>query len=237
MTTHTMSKTDTFPAAFGAALRQAAPIVLGYLPVGFAYGVLALKSGLSPTNTVLMSLLVFAGSAQLIAVGLLAAGASPMALAATTFVVNLRHLLMSASLAPHLKGWGPGRLSWFGFQLTDETFALHSLRFARGERNPAETFSINAIAQAAWVGGTLVGVVASQAVADVRPWGLDFALPAMFVALVVAQVKGAVHVLVAVVAAVCAVALAVGGVDQWNVIAATLVAATVGTGVSAWTRR
>lgn len=237
MTTETLSKPQPASAAMSSALRQATPIVLGYLPVGFAYGVLALKSGLSPLNTVLMSVLVFAGSAQLIAVGLLAAGATPMALAATTFVVNLRHLLMAASLAPHLKGWSVGRLSWFGFQLTDETFALHSLRFGRGDKDVAETFGINAIAQASWVAGSVLGVVASAALADVRPFGLDFALPAMFIALVVGQVKDAVHVLVGVVAACAAVALTLGGIDQWNVIVATLVAATVGTGVAAWTRR
>jgi len=218
-------------------MRQTMPIVLGYLPVGFAYGVLALKTGLSPLNTVLMSVLVFAGSAQLIAVGLLAAGAAPLSIAATTFVVNLRHVLMAASLAPHLKSWSRSRLAWFGFQLTDETFALHSLRFIRGEADPAETFAVNAVAQGAWVAGTLLGVAAGGVVADVRPLGLDYALPAMFIALVVGQVRDRVHVLVGLVSAALALVLFAVGMQQWNVIVATLCGAGLGTGVAVWTRR
>ncbi len=237
MTSQTMPRTRLLPPALTAGARQAAPIVMGYLPVGLAYGVLAVKTGLSPLNTVLMSVMVFAGSAQFIAVGLIAIGATPLSIAATTFVVNLRHLLMAASLAPHLKSWPAPRLAWFGFQLTDETFALHSLRFVRGEKDAATTLAVNAVAQAAWVAGTLLGVVAGGAVADVRPFGLDYALPAMFIALVVGQARDRVHVLVGLVSAGLALALFAVGVGQWNVILATLAGAALGTGVGAWTRR
>ena len=78
-------------------LRQALPIVLGYIPVGFAYGVLAQKNGLGMFNAVAMSVIVFAGSSQLIGAGLFGAAVSPFTLIFTTFVVNLRHLLMSAA--------------------------------------------------------------------------------------------------------------------------------------------
>ncbi|WP_461209289.1 AzlC family ABC transporter permease [Desulfocurvus sp. DL9XJH121] len=220
-----------------SALRQTLPIILGYLPVGFAYGVLAMKNGFSPVTAVLMSVLVFAGSAQLIAVGLVGAGAPPLSVVATTFVVNLRHLLMAAALAPHLRTWGKGALSWFGFQLTDETFAVHSVRFSRGDTDRAEGLCINALAQFSWVAGSWLGVVAGGAVHDVRPWGLDYALPAMFVALVVAQVKNGLHVLVGLVAAGLSLALFAAGVEQWNVILATLGAAALGTGIVTWTNR
>ncbi len=76
------------------------PIALGYIPVGFAYGVLAQKAGLSAFNTVLMSIIGYAGSAQLIVVGLIAAGISPLSIIVTTVIVNLRHMLMSAALSP-----------------------------------------------------------------------------------------------------------------------------------------
>ena len=82
----TLSSTSRAESPLVSAFRQTLPIILGYVPVGFAYGVLAQKSGLSGINTILMSLLVFAGSAQLIAVGLFAAGAAPLAIVATTFV-------------------------------------------------------------------------------------------------------------------------------------------------------
>jgi predicted branched-subunit amino acid permease len=153
------------------AFRQTAPIVMGYIPVGFAYGVLAQKVGLSPLNTVLM------------------------------------------------------------------TFALHATRYAEGEQLKRETFLINVIAQSAWVTGTVLGMVASTLISDVKPIGLDYALPAMFIALLVAQVKERMHVLVALVAGGLSVGLALVGVDRFNVILATIIAATMGLGVERWIRR
>jgi 4-azaleucine resistance transporter AzlC len=173
MNSATLSTTDPAESPLASAFRQALPIILGYVPVGFAYGVLAQKSGLSGLNTILMSVLVFAGSAQLIAVGLFASGAAPLAVVATTFVVNLRHLLMSAALAPFLRAWSKTRLALFAYQMTDETFALHANRFAKGETGPGETFGINVIAQSAWVGGTVLGLAASTLITDIRPIGLD----------------------------------------------------------------
>ena len=221
----------------GNAFRQTSPIILGYIPVGFAYGVLAQKVGLSPLNTLLMSVLVFAGSAQLIAVGLMAAGVPPLSVIATTFVVNLRHLLMSASLSPHFKTWKKWELALFSFELTDETFALHSTRFAAGETLKSETFCINIIAQCSWVLGTWLGMVASTLITDVKPIGLDYALPAMFIALLVAQIKERMHVLVALAAGMLSVGLAMGGMNRFNVIVATVVAATLGLGVEKWIRK
>jgi predicted branched-subunit amino acid permease len=79
------------------------PICLGYLPIGMAFGVLAQKAGLTPLQIGLMSILVFAGSSQFIAVSMLTGGASAPAIIATTFVVNLRHVLMSSALAVYLR--------------------------------------------------------------------------------------------------------------------------------------
>jgi 4-azaleucine resistance transporter AzlC len=218
------------------ALKQAAPIILGFLPVGFAYGVLARKTGISIDNTLLMSILVFAGSSQFIAVGLLAAGGSFISIVITTFIVNLRHMLMSAALAPYLKKWSKLGILCFGFQLTDETFALHSTRFAAGENSRRETFMINCIAQLAWVFGTGLGIISSTLITDVKPMGLDYALPVMFIALLVAQLKDRSHLLVALRAGVLSTALSLGGVNQWNVIIATLIGATAGV-VLSWTRK
>lgn len=85
-----------------AALAQVMPVVLGYIPIGLSYGVLAQKAGLSGFNAVMMSLLVYAGSSQLVAAGLFAAGAPAPSIILTTFVVNLRHMLLSAAIAPSL---------------------------------------------------------------------------------------------------------------------------------------
>jgi 4-azaleucine resistance transporter AzlC len=233
----TLSSTSRAESPLVSAFRQTLPIILGYVPVGFAYGVLAQKSGLSGINTILMSLLVFAGSAQLIAVGLFAAGAAPLAIVATTFVVNLRHLLMSAALAPFLRSWSKARLALFSYQMTDETFALHANRFAKGETAPCETFGINVIAQSAWVGGTVLGLAASTLITDIRPIGLDYALPAMFIALLLGQLKSRQHLAVAVIAGVLSTILMLAGLQQSHVLAATIIAATIGLGVHAWTSK
>lgn len=237
MNSATLSQTTKGESALASAFRQTLPIILGYVPVGFAYGVLAQKSGLSGINTILMSVLVFAGSAQLIAVGLFAAGAAPLAIVATTFVVNLRHLLMSAALAPYLRAWSKTRLALFAYQMTDETFALHANRFAKGETGPTATFGINVIAQSAWVGSTAMGLAASTLITDIRPIGLDYALPAMFIALLLGQLKSRQHLAVAVIAGLLSTALMLAGLDQSHVLAATIIAATIGLGVHAWTSK
>lgn len=218
-------------------MRQAVPIVLGYIPVGFAYGVLAEKSGLGPLTGIGMSIIVFAGSAQLIGAGLFAAGASPVTLIVTTFVVNLRHLLMSAALAPKLNGWKKWQLALFGYELTDETFALHTMRMKEASPPKAETFAVNVTAQASWVFGSLVGYLLGGQIADVRPIGLDYALPAMFIALLVPQFVKPVYLVMAVVSGLLSVILYLLGFSQSHVIAATVIASTLGLGMEQWMKK
>ncbi|MGC9348749.1 MAG: AzlC family ABC transporter permease [Anaerolineae bacterium] len=207
---------------------RALPIVMGYIPIGFAYGVLAQQAGLSLFNTVAMSVLVYAGSSQLIAVSLFGAGAPALSTILTTFVVNLRHMLFSAALSPYLKGWSKGALAAFAYELTDESFALHSVQFASGVPPKAEVFALNATAQLSWIFGGWLGAVVGGRITDVRPWALDYTLPAMFVALLVMQIKARIEVVVAVLTGLLAVLLTLWGMGQWSVILATVVGATLG---------
>jgi 4-azaleucine resistance transporter AzlC len=237
MTTHVMAADGARRANWLSALRQAAPIVMGYLPVGAAFGVLAHKTGLSLLNTVLMSLMVFAGSAQLIAVAMFAAGMPPLSIVATTFVVNLRHLLMTASLAPWLKPLKRWQLALFAYEVTDESFALHSTRFNRDDRSLPVSFMINAIAHLSWVLASFIGYLAGGAIPDIRPLGLDYALPAMFIALLTMQVRNGLHVFVAGFTGLASIALARAGADHFSVIIATIAGATLGAGVETWMKR
>lgn len=216
---------------------RALPIVLGYVAIGFAFGVLSQKAGLAWFNTLALSLVVYAGSAQLIAAGLFAAGAAPVSIVVTAFIVNLRHLLLSAALSPYLRSWRKGELAFFAYELTDESFAVHAAHWAAGTWSKAEAFALNITAQVSWVGGTALGIVAGGLIGDVRPLALDYALPALFIALLVLQLKDRVQVAVAVLSGLLAVALVLAGVDQWNVIIATLVSATVGVGIEQWIKR
>ena len=213
------------------------PIVLGYIPIGFSFGVLAQKAGLSTPNILLMSLLVYAGSAQFIAVGLLTASVSALSVIMTTFVVNLRHFLMSVALSPYLKQWSRSELAVFAYQLTDETFALHAARFADGPAHKTETLAVNMTAQAAWVLGTAIGIMTGQRVADVSAFGLDYALPAMFVALLVLQINNRIQIGVALLTGALATALAFRDAGQWAVIIATIAGATSGVVLERWIRK
>ena len=217
-------------------LGQAAPIVLGYIPIGFAYGILAQKVGLSARNTMLMSLLVYAGASQFVAAGLFGAGVPAPSIVLTTFVVNLRHALMSASVAPHLREWRTSTLAAFAYQLTDETFAVHAARFDSGTVNRGEVFCVNLAAQAAWVCGSWLGVIGGQFVPDPEPWGLDYALPALFIALLVLQIRDRIQVGVALLAGIVAVGLTLLGMDRWAVVVATLLGATVGMVWEQWAK-
>ncbi len=196
--------------------------------MGFAYGVLAVNAGISPTNTILMSLLVFAGSAQLMATSFFAQGLNPFSILITTFIVNLRHLLMSASLSTHMKDWRALEVAGFCYELTDETFAVHSMRFAKGETSARTAMAINLVCQSSWVVGTIMGILAGNLITDVRPLALDYALPAMFIALLLLQIHSKTHVWVAFLGAALSIFLWVAGVTQWNVILATVIGATLG---------
>jgi branched chain amino acid efflux pump len=217
-----------------AGMSRAVPIVVGYVPVGLAYGVLAQKAGLSPLNIMLMSLIVFAGASQFIAVGLFVTGAPAWSVIVTTLVVNLRHMLMSAALSPYLKGWRPAELAAFAFQITDETFATHSQDLSLGALRKTRAFAIHVTAQASWVLGTWLGMVTGQRITDVRTLALDYALPSMFVALLILQIRDRVQILVALLAGMIAVGFLLAGIEHWGVIAATVIGATFGVGVERW---
>lgn len=219
------------------SITTAIPIVFGYLPIGFAFGVLAKSAGISGQNAVFMSLFVFAGSSQLIAVGLFAAGTSSLSIIATTFIVNLRHFLMAAALAPYLNLWKKRQLAAFAFELTDETFAVHSTRFEQSPAHPASTLTINIISQAAWITGTLLGVAASEIITDVRPLGIDYALAAMFIALLAFQIKDRILLIAAIFGGIISTTMMIGGLNQWNVVIATILAATLGLGIDLWTKK
>lgn len=208
--------------------------MLGYIPAGFAYGVLAGKAGFSGIAALLMSVLVFAGAAQYAAVAMFSAGQSMATIVLTTFIINIRHLLMSAALAPALSKWSSIQRIALALQMTDETFAIHSTAFSAAPAQPGQVFGVNITAHTAWIGGSVLGFVASGLLPDLRVLGFDFALPAMFIALFACQVKGKATIVAGLYAGITAIWLHTGGHPTMAVMAATVVGATTGVFIELW---
>ena len=210
-------------------IRHGFPIFLGYVPLGFAYGVLAVQNGIPAVYAVLFSLFVYAGAGQFIAVGLWGAGASVFSIVFTTLVVNLRHILMSAAMAPWFARFTRFQHCIIGWGLTDEVFATHSMAMARGEKaRLAPVYAINFTAHSGWILGTFAGAVTGDFLPDPKLFGLDYALPAMFLALLVPQCRDRLYTAAAILSGLLSVILALCGTGRWNVIVASVVTSTLG---------
>ncbi|MFZ5816363.1 MAG: AzlC family ABC transporter permease [Bacillota bacterium] len=219
------------PATFRAGFKAASPIVLGYLPIGFAFGVLARTAGLSVAEVALMSLTVYAGSSQFIGVNMLAAGAAAPAIISTTFLVNLRHLLLSTALLPSFKENRPWQNALLSYGITDETFAINASVLQGRPIGPSFVAGLHVTAQSSWVLASAMGALVGQMAGNHEALGLDFALSAMFIGLLMPHLRGdgaSRRRVAAVVAAVVAVVMALFGLANWGIIIATVLAATVG---------
>lgn len=213
---------------FRQGAKSALPVVLGYFPLAFAYGILAVQAGVSLAWTALMSVLVYAGAGQFMIVALLAAGADSVAIILTVFVVNLRHLLMSAALAPKLGHLSRLRVAAVAAELTDETFAVISVQGEEHGYSSGWLAGLQVCAHLSWVLGSVAGAIVGAAVSDPTRWGIDFALVAMFIALLAMQVRRRTSLIVAIVALLAyRIALPIVN-EHWAIIAAATIAATVG---------
>lgn len=175
---------------FLAGIKDTIPMVIGAIPFGIIFGALAVTgdSPLTPTATMGLSLFVFAGSAQFIGIGLYSQGIGLALIILTTFIVNLRHALYAASLAPYMRHVGHNWLLPLGFWLTDETYAVVINRFQTHGKNPYRHwyyFGSAIFMYLNWQLCTVIGIVAGQQLGDATSWGLDFAMVVTFIGIVV----------------------------------------------------
>ena len=194
-------------AAFVSGARAIAPVSLALLPLGTAFGTTAAGSGLSIVEALAMSVIVFAGAAQLAAIQLISAGASVAIIVLTVLVINLRLTLYSASLAPHF-GRLPAR--WKGllsYLLTDQAYAATITRFDDGEtQEPDKRWYYLGVALAIWVtwqAATMLGVFLGSWASD--GLSLEFVLPLIFIALAIPAIKDGTTAAAAISAGVAAV--------------------------------
>jgi 4-azaleucine resistance transporter AzlC len=175
-----------------AGFRDTIPLIVGAIPFGLIFGTLAGGSGLSPAGAMAMSAFVFAGSAQFIALGLLAAGTGWPLIVLTTFVVNLRHLLYAASLRPYVNHLSQFWRIPLAFWLTDETFAVVINRYNQPDPMTHKHWYYLASAVAMylnWQLCTWLGLTFGRLIPDVATWGLDFAMPVTFIGMIIPYLK------------------------------------------------
>ncbi|MDZ4332201.1 MAG: AzlC family ABC transporter permease [Pseudomonas sp.] len=220
---------------FTYGVRDSIPMIVGILPFGLIHGALASLAGLSLGQALGMSLLVYAGSAQFIAISLLTLGSGAVVILLTTLVVNLRHVLYSAALQPYV-----GKLSqrWrvpLAFGLTDETFAVVQRRYlARGMTEHGQWYhaGVALALYLSWVSSSLVGALFGQSVPNLAGWGLDFAMLATFIGIVVPALRNQPQIAAALVAG--AVALLC---HAWPYKLGLMAAALSGIAVGVWLER
>jgi 4-azaleucine resistance transporter AzlC len=180
---------DAPKSTFTAGLITALPIALGYFPIAFSFGVAATRMGLSAGEAFGLSLIIYAGAAQFLALALITGGAPVLVAAFTLVAMNVRHVLYGPAL---MKRAGPGaarRYAWlWAFGLTDEVFGAALGALARGKVGFSEPFmfGLGIGAYGSWLAGTAVGALAGGAALQGYPVidaALGFMLPALFLAL------------------------------------------------------
>lgn len=206
------------------------PIWIGYLPLGMACGILSQKAGLSPVEILVMSLMVFAGSGQFIALSMICSGSAIFSIALTTFIVNLRHLLYSSTLVPFLQGTSRRFACVFTQAIVDETFAVNYSCFVAPKEHwtPHKACLLNYLALGCWAfsctAGNLLGAVLPIDMALV-----SYTLTAMFIGLWSFHFSSVLYVGAGLLGGALSVALSTALDYKLNIVIATIVAATVGT--------
>lgn len=170
--------------------RSELPLLLGVFPFGMIYGVLALKAGLPPEMAQGMSSVVFAGSAQFMIAQLVSGGTPALVIILTSFVINLRHALYSASMAPYFKRLTSLWKVILGYLLTDEAYGVAITRYDQGDLAPFKHWFVLGAGLTLWTAwqiSTACGIFLGAQISS--SWSLDFALPLTFIALVVPMLK------------------------------------------------
>ena len=203
-----------------AALVEGWPVLLSVVVVGIPFGIVARQSGLSPAEIVAMSVFVFAGASQFAMVQLFKDGVGWPLVVATVFLINLRHLLMAAALRPHFAHVPVARRLAAAYVLTDEAFAMAIGWFRRGRTEVAYYATFAVALYVLWNVATAIGMLVGPSIGEPRRFGVDFAITATFIAIVVLGVRRRSDGVVALGAALLASALAYAGASVVAVVTA-----------------
>ena len=177
-----------------SVFKTVVPVVFGYIPIAIAFGLLAAQQGIGIGLTLALSVFVYAGASQFIGLALLATGATGFfSVFATVGLINLRHVILTFAYLPATRKWSVmQRLRFFPF-LTDETFAILTGTEIL-KTKPREAWQLLLISYLTWVSGSVVGFYSGELIPDPKKFGLDYALPAMFLGIVILFLKKRSHV-------------------------------------------
>jgi 4-azaleucine resistance transporter AzlC len=212
---------------FRGGMKAALPIVLGYLPVGVAFGLLARNAGLTPSEVGLMSLLVYAGASQFLAIEMIFKGMTWLPIVVATFFINLRHFLMSSNLSLYFRNTRFPLLGFLSAQLTDESFGVAISNLPKVKNNPPYLFGLQMTSHFAWVIGSIGGALFGPFI-KISEYGLPFALPSLFICLLVFQLKSFRHFWIMAVSGVSSLFFKWAFQGNWYILLAALLAAGIG---------
>ncbi len=225
--------TKEFTKANLQGFKHALPIFLAYQPLGFAFGVLAVKSGIPVFYAISMSVLIFAGAGQFITAAMVGTHAPFFSIIIANLLINLRYFLMVAALLPFVKSFTFLQKILFSMEITDEIFAVHYAKLRTRYQeftffDKVEAFSINIYSHLGWIIGTALGSLSGELLTDIKPYGIDFALPAMFIALLVPLCLERLQLIVALISAILLLVFIMLGFSNYSLILASILAAAFG---------
>lgn len=209
-------------------VRCALPVILGFIPVGIAYAIMARHAGFSVGETCTMSLTVFAGASEMMAVGMYAGGASIVAVILATFILNLRHVIMSTCVFNDMKSAKLGLRLLSAFGVTDESFAIFTTS-EKEKRTAAFFMGLITVSYASWNVGTLIGALSSDILPEIVSASFGIALYAMFIGLIMPGLRANLRLAVLVIFTAAVNTILNFFIDSsWALIISTLLCAAIG---------
>lgn len=213
---------------FHSGVKAGIAIAIGYAPVALTFGLLAKSTGLSIVETTLMSMIVFAGAAQYISLNLLSLGTGAFEIILTTFILNIRHFLMSASLNEKAERESLWKKALYAFGITDETFSVAAMK--EGTVSASYMFGLIFISYSSWVINSTIGHIVGAYLPENVQQSLSVALYAMFIGLLVPAIKTERKALWLTISSGlmnCALFLWLNVPKGWAIVIATIVSAVV----------
>lgn len=220
---------SSYISSYLYGLRKAIPVFFGFLPVAITFAILAGNAGLNGYETVSMSVLVFAGASQIMAAQMISLGAQAISIILATFVLNLRHVIMSTCIFRRVRTKNVLIRLFGALSVTDEGFAIITTE-EKSRVNVPYMLGIITLTYSSWIAGTVIGVLASNILPEIVADSFGIALYALFIALIVPDIKKSLRLLgVVVITALINCVLSAFIESSWAIIVSTLVGAAIGT--------